>query len=211
MRKGLLFAGSFISPLTASLTVFAFWAQTALSLGQQPLDNNLPNPRLLALTPCGAKAGTTVEVTFAGTDLEEPQTLLFSHSGIKVEPIIPPPPPPPDPKKPAPKPDPKQPAAGSGGSRPPLSKFKVTIPADVPVGIYDARLIGRWGISNPRAFVVGDLNEVVEKEPNNDLDQAQRVDLNTTVSGVISAPTDVDYFVFSGKKDQRVMVSCLAS
>jgi hypothetical protein len=207
MRKGLLFTGSGIRLLTASLAVFAFWVQPASLLGQQPLDNNLPNPRLLVLMPCGAKAGTTVEVTFAGTDLEEPQTLLFSHPGIKVEPIIPPPPPPPDPKKPAPKPDPKQPAP----KPPPITKFKVTISAVVPVVIYDVRLIGLWGISNPRAFVVGDLNEVAEKEPNNDVDQAQRVELNSTINGAISAPTDVDYFVFSAKKDQRVVVSCLAS
>jgi hypothetical protein len=188
-----------------------------MAKGQPPAGNNLPNPKLLTLTPCGAKAGTTLEVSFSGADLEEPQTLLFSHSGIKAEPIIPPPPPAPkpDPKKPAPKPDPKQPAPKTGAmtdpARQPITKFKVTVGTDVPVGIYDARLIGRWGISNPRAFVVGDLNEVAEKEPNNDLDQAQRVDLNTTINGVIAAPTDVDYFVFTGKKAQRIIISCLAS
>jgi hypothetical protein len=183
-----------------------FLGFTASSLGQQPADNNLPNPRLTVITPCGAKAGTTIEMTFGGSDLEEPQKLLFSHPGIKAEPIIPPPPAP-DPKKPAPKPDPKQPAP----KPPPITKFKVTILADVPVGIYDVRFIGQWGISNPRAFVVGDQNEVAEKEPNNDVDQAQRVEVNTTINGAISAPTDVDYFVFSGKKDQRVVVSCLAT
>ena len=35
--------------------------------------------------------------------------------------------------------------------------------------------------------------------------------VNTTVNGVVSAPTDVDYFVFEGRKGQRVLVSCLAS
>ncbi len=191
------------------LVVFAYLTCTPSLFAQPPADNNLPNPRLLVLTPCGAKAGNTVEVSFAGADLEEPQTLLFSHPAIKAEPIIPPAPPPPkaDPKKPAPKPDPKQPAPRP----PPITKFKVTIPADTPVGIYDARLVGQWGISNPRAFVVGDLNEIAEKEPNNDVEQAQRVELNSTITGSISAPTDVDYFVFAGKKDQRVVVSCLAT
>lgn len=179
---------------------------TATVQGQQPAGNNLPNPKLLVLSPCGAKAGTTVEVTLSGTDLEEPQTLQFSQPGIKAEPIIPPPPPPPDPKKPAPKPDSKQKPAKTQ-----ITQFKVTIAADVPVGIYDVRFIGQWGVSNPRAFVVGDLNEIAEKEPNNDVDQAQRVEMNRTINGAISAPTDVDYFVFAGKKDQRVIVSCLAS
>ncbi|HXG12681.1 MAG TPA: PPC domain-containing protein [Gemmataceae bacterium] len=166
----------------------------------QPQAAGLPNPRLTVLTPAGGKAGTVVEVAFAGTDLEEPQTLLFSHPAIQAEPIVTPPPPP-DPKKPAPMPP----------AKPTVSKFKVTIPADVPVGLHDARLVGRWGISNPRAFVVGDLNEVLEKEPNNDVPEAQRVELNTTVNGVIAAPTDVDYYVCAGKKGQRVVISCLAS
>src|SRR5205814_1057475 len=113
----------------------------------------------------------------------------------------------PDPKKPAPKPDPKQPTPKPA----PIAKFKVTISADVPVGIYDARLIGQWGISNPRAFVVGDLAEVAEKEPNNDVEQAQRVEVNSTINGIINNPTDVDYYVFAGKKGQRIVVSCLAS
>src|SRR5258708_6095869 len=156
---------------------------TGSALAQPPAGSQLPNPRLTILTPCGAKAGSTVEVTFAGTDLEEPLALLFSHPSIKAESIQPPPPPPADPKKPAP-PAPK----------PPITKFKVTVAADAPPGNHDVRFIGKYGISNPRVFVVGDLTEVAEKEPNNDVAEAQRVELNTTINGTIAAPTDVDYF-----------------
>jgi hypothetical protein len=176
------------------------------AVAQPPLGNNLPNPRLMTVTPPGGKVGTTVEVTFGGTDLEEPQTLLFSHPGIKAEPIQPPPPPA-DPKKPAAKPDPKAPPV----KPPPITKFKVTIAANTPLGIHDVRLVGHWGVSNPRAFMVGDLNEVLEKEPNNDVEQAQRVEMNTTIHGAVAAPTDVDYFIFAGKKGQRVVISCLAA
>jgi hypothetical protein len=180
------------------------------SFAQAPLqDSALPSPRLLTIMPMGGKAGTTVEMTFTGTDLEEPDELRFSTPGIKAEPIVPPPPPPPDPKKPAPAPDPKKPAPPS--AKPVITKFKVTIAPDAPVGFHDVRLVNKWGVSNPRVFVVGDLNEVVEKEPNNDVAQAQRVDLNTTINGNIANPTDVDYFVFAGKKDQRIVVSCLSS
>jgi len=86
----------------------------------------------------------------------------------------------------------------------------VTVPANIPVGSHDVRLVNKWGVSNPRAFVVGDLNEVMEKEPNNDVEQAQRVELNTTINGVITTPTDVDYYVFKGAKGQRVVLSCPA-
>jgi hypothetical protein len=163
--------------------------------------NSLPNPQLSTLVPAGGKAGTVVEVTFAGTDVEEPQALVFSHPSIKAEPIKPPPPPPPDPKKPPEKPAPPT----------PITKFKVTIAADAPPGIHDARLVNKWGVSNARAFVVGDLPEVVEKEPNDDVDKAQRLEMNSTVHGAIASPTDVDYYVFAAKKGQRVVISCLAS
>ncbi|MBI1916677.1 MAG: PPC domain-containing protein [Planctomycetes bacterium] len=169
----------------------------------QQFDSNLPLPRLNTVFPSGAKAGTTVDVTFTGTDLEEPDHLVFSHPGIKAEPIEgkpTTPPPPPDPKK---RRRPRLPLN--------VTHFRVTVAANVPVGFHDVRFVNRWGVSNSRSFVVGDLPEVVEKEPNNDLDQAQRIALNSTVHGNMASPTDVDYFVFSGKKGQRVVLSCLAS
>jgi hypothetical protein len=191
MRRISLFGG---------LALFAGLIAVRPLVAQPPPDSQLPNPRLTVLTPCGGKAGSTVEVTFTGVDLEEPQALLFSHPGIKAEPIQRPPPPAPDPKKPMP-PAPK----------PPITKFKVTIAADAPPGNHDVRFVSKYGISNPRVFVVGNLPEVMEKEPNNDVSDAQRVELNTTITGAIAAPTDVDYFVFTGKKGQRVVASCLAS
>lgn len=186
----------------------ALWSVLSTDAQQQLPGNALPNPRLTVLTPAGGKVGTSVEVAFAGTDLEEPQALLFSHPGIKAEPIIPPAPAP-APAKPA---DPKKPApAPMPPPKPPVTRFKVTIAADVPVGLYDARLVNRWGVSNARAFAVGDLNEVAEKEPNNDIAEAQRLEINSTVNGAIQGPVDVDYYVFAGKKGQRVVLSCLAS
>ncbi len=170
------------------------------SVHAQLLDSALPRPRLLTVFPPGGKVGSTVEVTVAGTDLDDPERLLFSHPGIKAEPIVPPAPPP-DPKKP-----PKQPPV-----KQPITRFKVTIPADAPLGLHDVRLVGRWGVSNPRAFLVGDLTEVLEKEPNNDVEQAQRVELNSTINGNLANNIDVDYYVFAGKKGQRVVFSCLAS
>jgi len=171
--------------------------------GQVINGNQLPNPRLTVLTPAGGKVGSTFEVTFAGSELDQPQALIFSHAGIKAEPIIPDPPKP-DPKA---KPDPKKPPAPP----PPITKFKVSIAGNTPVGSYDVRFVNKFGVSNPRIFAVGDLNEVTEKEPNNDVEPATRIDIGTTVNGVISAPTDVDYFVFTGKKGQRILIACMTA
>jgi hypothetical protein len=167
---------------------------------QPQLGNQLPNPRLSTVSPAGGKAGTTFELTFTGTDLQEPEALVFSHPGIKAV-AIPPEKPKEDPKV---KPDPKAPP-------PQVSKFTVTIAADVPIGYHDVRMVAKHGISNARVFVVGDLPEVAEKEPNNDVDQAQRVELNSTINGTVAQPTDVDYFVFAGKKGQRVLLQCLCA
>src|SRR5215813_11863565 len=138
--------------------VSIFWGRN--SHAQPQLGNQLPNPRLLTVSPCGAKAGTSVEITWTGTDLEEPQAFLFSHPGIKAAPVIPPPPKEEpkktDPKKDDPKKDaPKKPEEKKPAPPPPITKFTITVPADVPPGYYDVRLVNKFGVSNPRVFVIG--------------------------------------------------------
>ncbi len=187
--------------LAAFALASLLWCRTAEA--QLANGNQWPHPRLNVLTPCGGKAGTTFEVAFAGTDTDAPEGLWFSHTGIKGTPVIPPPPKV-DPKA---KPDPKKKDMGP----PPITKFSVTIDKGVSPGFYDVRFVSKRGVSNPRVFVVGDLNEVMEKEPNNDVEQAQRVEVGTTITGVINPATDVDYTVFAGKKGQRVLITCLTA
>ena len=169
---------------------------------QQQLPPPLPTPRLLIVGPNGAKAGTTGEFAFSGEDLDTAEGLLFSVPGVKAELISAPP-----------TPDMSKRAGGGRRQRGTMitARFKVTVPANTPPGIHDVRLVSKWGVSNPRAFVVGDLEEIAEKEPNNDVSDAQRVPLNCAITGNISTPTDVDYYQFEGKKGQRVVISCLAS
>src|SRR5437660_1639498 len=99
----------------AALAALAALLGARSALAQPQVDNALPSPRLLTLTPCGGQKGTTVEVTFTGLDLENPDQLRFSHPGIKAEAVPAPEPPPPDPK------DPKKPVPPSPG----VTKFKV--------------------------------------------------------------------------------------
>src|ERR1051326_8624842 len=44
--------------------------------------------------------------------------------------------------------------------------FTVTASTNVPAGVYDARVIGRFGASNPRAFVIGDRPELISAGTN---------------------------------------------
>jgi Bacterial pre-peptidase C-terminal domain len=182
------------------ITLVACLSLTGTLRCQPKQGPEMPQPRISFVTPCGGKAGTTFEVTVAGLDLEATHGLLFSHPGIKADLIA---------AGPAGKTNPPQ--RGQVPAVTGTARFKVVIAADTPLGMHDLRLVSALGVSNPRAFVVGDQTEVLEKEPNNDVDQAQRVEVNSTVNGAISTPLDVDYYVFSGKKGQRVVVSCLAS
>jgi hypothetical protein len=153
-----------------------------------------PAPQLLSVFPMGAKAGDTVEVTFAGHGFDGSEKLLFSATGFTAEFV-------------GVVPAPKQPQPGQPSTS---AKFKVTAPANAN-GTFDVRVVGKTGLSNPRAFVVGKLKDVSETEPNNDVGPAQKIELETTVNGVISAPTDVDFVTFKAKAGQKITVYCLTS
>jgi len=90
------------------------------------------------------------------------------------------------------------------------NKFKVTIPESAPLGRYDVRVVCPLGLSSCRSFVVGDRAEFVEKEPNNVPENAERMEMPAVVNGQVSGSVDVDCFVFSAKKGQRVLVNCWA-
>jgi hypothetical protein len=188
------------------ITVVCFVLCGPVQAQQVPRPPGPPLPRLFTVVPPGGRAGGSVEVTVSGIDLDAPQDLLFSSPGFSTEPI----------KVPEPKPDPAQvknqrrAMGGIQGSF--LShRFRVKVPADCAPGFYDVRIVTERGVSNPRTFVVGDHSEALEREPNNDVGEAQRVGLGTTISGVIDTPTDVDYFTFEARAGQRVIVSGLAS
>ena len=96
----------------------------------------LPRARITSIFPAGGQQGTTMEAAIAGGDLEEAKQLFFSHPGITA----------------APKKDDKGNMVAN--------QYTVAIAKNVPVGIYDVQVGGgQFGISNVRAFAVGDLPE----------------------------------------------------
>jgi len=89
-------------------------------------------------------------------------------------------------------------------------KYKVTVAADVPAGTYDARLVGKYGVSSPRLFAVSHgFAEVAEKEPNDEAATAQSIAVNSVVNGTSDQGKE-DVFRFAAKKGQRVVVECFA-
>jgi hypothetical protein len=86
------------------------------------------------------------------------------------------------------------------------SRYEVTVASDVPPGPYDVRAVTPRGLSNFRAFTVGDWPETTEAEPNDAPGQAQRVTLPVVINGRIDKTTDVDSFAFTARKGERVLI-----
>ncbi len=150
----------------------------------------LPRTRLTSVTPPVGQVGVTVEVTVAGADIDEVGVMSFSHAGITA----------------------LQKTTESGGKKTPVANtFVVTIAKNVPAGLYDARVTGLFGASNPMTFAVTSREIVRESEGNNGYDEADEFALGKTVYGQINGAADVDYLKFTGKQGQRVVVDCQAT
>src|SRR5581483_3322622 len=156
--------------LVVLLTVLAF---QNLSHAQAKKAAEGKAPTLLLVSPPGGQAGTTVTLLLSGRDLDEPEGLLCSIPGAKAEYLS---------AAEAPKGETKK-GGRRGMAAGPMTavRFKLTLPVGTPPGIHDVRVVTARGVSNPRAFVVSDMTELQEKEPNNDVGQAQRVPLNCVV------------------------------
>src|SRR6185437_2551134 len=97
----------------------------------------LPVTRLSGVFPPGGRQGESVEITISGTDLDSVDRLMFSHPGIVARPKL------------------RDPAEFETAPQPVPNQFQIAVGADVPPGIYELRAVGKYGVSNPRAFAVG--------------------------------------------------------
>lgn len=140
----------------------------------------LPQTRLYAVYPQGAQVGQTVEVTVSN-GADLDELDRMTFSHPGIK------------------------AVHKSGNT-----FSVTVAADVTPGVYDARVHGLYGTSNPRSFVVGSLPEVLENDANESIEKAQPVEIGTLVNGRSNRGADVDFYKISGKKGQRVLIECQA-
>ncbi|GIT30076.1 MAG: hypothetical protein Ct9H300mP1_21220 [Planctomycetaceae bacterium] len=127
----------------------------------------LPRTRLTSITPPVGQVGVTVEVTVAGADIDEVGVMSFSHAGITAV----------------------QKTTESGGKKTPVANtFVVTIAKNVPAGLYDARVAGLFGASNPMTFAVTGREVVRESEGNNSFKEADEFLWGRPSSGRSTAP-----------------------
>src|SRR5436190_3710250 len=87
----------------------------------------------------------------------------------------------------------------------------LTIAADAEPGVRFWRAWGGWGGTQLRPFIVGDLPEFIETEPNSEPEHAERIALPVVVNGQIAGERDQDYFVFAVKSGQVITCDVLAA
>ena len=133
-------------------------------------------PNLSGMAPYGGQRGTELEVTFTGERMGNAQQVLLYEPGITVASLEP------------------SPAA---------VKTKLVIAPDCRLGIHQLRIRTASGLSNLRTFSVGPLAEIKETEPNNDFAAPQKINLDSTVNGVVENE-DVDYFAVEAKQGERI-------
>ncbi len=145
----------------------------------------LPAPRLLTTTPMGGQVGTTVEVTITGEKIDDADMLSFSHSGIYAT------------------------AKLNEAGQPIANQYVVTIADDCPVGLHEARVMTRLGLSTSRVFTVGSLPEVMQVSSNTTLETAMPLQVDSVCNAKMTKQA-VDYYTFEANAGQRIVVDCAA-
>lgn len=160
-------------------------------LSTTSLYGQLAITELHRIVPNGAKQGTELEVTVGGAFNDDLTRLVFNHPGIVAEQKVNP--------------------AGEfdTGPNPVNNTFTVKIAADVPAGVYEARIGGRFGVSNSRPFQISVGEEVRDNGANRSLETAQEVTLGNIVTGTTEA-SNVDYYKVHLTAGQRILADCWA-
>jgi len=163
--------------------LLAYFATASMAFAQLPISD------LQTISPRSARAGTTVEVTIAGVNVESATSLRFTDQRIKVTPklnaveeLVP---------NPAPVPH----------------RFNVEIPTNVPPGIYEVRALSHLGLSTARPFVVAatDSEELLVGRNHTSRDQAIDLPIGTFVNAQLNART-AHWYRFKAQKGRRLLV-----
>lgn len=175
------------SRLPFSIVSLSFFA--CLLVGVAPAIAQLPATRLDGVYPAGGRVGETVEVTISGLDLDDVNQLIFSSDGISATQKM------------------AEPTPFDEVPQPIENQFVVTIGPGVAAGRYEVRCRGRYGISGPRSFQVGNLAQVKEIEPNKTPDEATDVpQIPVSIHGQFASPADIDLYRFQGTAGQRLVI-----
>ena len=91
----------------------------------------------------------------------------------------------------------------------PTQSMNFNLPGDYPP-LYFVRLNHNGLTSNTLPFAVGDTPEARETEPNDSVEQANRVQVPVAINGRIQASGDTDHFAFTAKQGERLIMEVQA-
>jgi len=134
-------------------------------------------PRLASVLPTGAQRGAEIQLSFNGERLQDTEAVIGYEPGVEVRRL--------------------------NLITNNLVRATAKIAPDCRLGEHHLRLRTASGLTELRTFFVGPFPVVSELEPNNTPAQAQKIPLNTTVAGVITAE-DVDCFAVQLKQGERL-------
>lgn len=134
-------------------------------------------PGFESVFPAGGQTGQRVELNVAGKDLDKTSPQAWaSDPGLVV----------------------------LAGDKP--KKFFLSIAKEVKPGAYLMRLHTDEGATPPRIIEIGAFEELIEKEPNDALSNAQAAEarMNVTFNGVLEKGGDVDTHAIHVQKGKRI-------
>lgn len=140
-------------------------------------------PTLSGTTPSGLMVGRSTELTFQGANLVGTPEIL------------------------SPLPFEFQKAENKEAGK---WTVKVTLPLNTPLGVFPIRVATATGVSNPLLIAVDQVPTVLEVEPNNKFEQAQIIAAPSVIDGA-SPNNDVDFYRFSGRKGQQIIVDAASA
>ncbi|MBI1840871.1 MAG: PPC domain-containing protein [Verrucomicrobia bacterium] len=135
------------------------------------------SPVLSLIAPQSAQRGTEADAVFQGDRLGDAREILFYEPGIS--------------------------AISLNTSNAAQLKVRLKVEPTARLGQHVVRVRTAGGITEARTFSIGQYPIALEKEPNNDFNNPQKIALNTTVQGV-AGNEDVDYYAVEAKKGQRI-------
>jgi len=150
-------------------------------------------PSLKTIYPSGCQVGKSVEVTVAGGGFDKLLGLHFDREGISAELLE-------------------------------KNRFRISVDNKTHVGWVNVWAVTENAIAGPRRFQIDAAfpdraaiaesetsllsSMSIEKEPNDNKQQAQEILLGSTCDAKFEKAADVDWFRFVGERDQSLTIAC---
>lgn len=163
------------------------------------------DPASTHIFPAGGQRGTVVSVRVGGQCLPPNCGFHLLGEGVKAPAVL-------GPAasgryEPSPRRDPRE----TPMAHPKEWSSMIEIAADAPLGQKLWRVSSARGGTGARAFIVGDLPEIVESESNSSPRKAEHVSLPLVINGQIAGERDTDYFQFSAEQGETITAEVAAA